>query len=226
MHFHTTTAEMSRFLCSPHTAVELSFVPSKRQYSGNPAALMQISCRAVGYMQCFYCTHDVKATKHTVLPPKGSRVQKSPHVLMAHVFHLAKLIRFCSQTVQSLPHSWSPTLVLWFYHMPLWFFWHIIMPYMLLLHMSFCPRCVFMFPFTHYHCSIESFTFSSNSDWETLILKLGSGGLPPALPPCVYFAASPPRSLSMTPGDDWVCCFHPWCRSDVTPSSTSISPSY
>lgn len=113
MHFHTTTAEMSRFLCSPHTTVELSFVPSKRQYSGNSAALMQISCRAVGYMQCFYCTHDVKATKHTVLPPKGSRVitwdmaQKSPHVLMAHVFHLAKLIRFCSQTVQSLPHSWG-----------------------------------------------------------------------------------------------------------------------
>lgn len=53
------------------------------------------------------------------------------------------------------------------------------------------------------------------SEWETLILKLGSGGLPPALSPCVYFAASPPRSLSMTPGDDWVCCFHPWCRSDV-----------
>lgn len=62
-----------------------------------------------------------------------------------------------------------------------------------------------------------------NSDCETLILKLGSGGLPPALPPCVYFAASPPRSLSMTPGDDG---FHPWCRSDVTHSSTSVSPSH
>ena len=41
-----------------------------------------------------------------------------------------------------------------------------------------------------------------NSGCETLILKLGSGGLPPALSPCVYFAASPPRFLSMTPGDD------------------------
>lgn len=40
-----------------------------------------------------------------------------------------------------------------------------------------------------------------NSGCET-ILKQGSGGLPPALSPCVYFAASPPRSLSMTPGDD------------------------
>lgn len=41
-----------------------------------------------------------------------------------------------------------------------------------------------------------------NSGCETVILKQGSGGLPPALSPCVYFAASPPRSLSMTPGDD------------------------
>lgn len=41
-----------------------------------------------------------------------------------------------------------------------------------------------------------------NSGCETLILKQGCGGLPPTLSPCVYFAASPPRSLSMTPGDD------------------------
>lgn len=41
-----------------------------------------------------------------------------------------------------------------------------------------------------------------DSACEPLILKLGFGGLPPALSPCVYFAASPPRSLSMTPGDD------------------------
>lgn len=39
--------------------------PPKSQYSANSAALMQTRCRAVGFLQCCYCTHYIKATRHT-----------------------------------------------------------------------------------------------------------------------------------------------------------------
>lgn len=91
----------------------------------------------------------------------------------------------------------------------------------------------FLFLLIFHPCSFWILLSSSvvvtdpNSDCETLILKLGSGGFASCIVSmCFYFAASPPRSLSMTPGDDWVRCFHPWCRSDVTPRSPPpLSPS-
>lgn len=106
----TQTSSM-HFICSPHTTVVFCS-PAESQYSANLAAGMQRRCRAEGYLQSCYSTHDIRATKHTVHPPKlschpisletRSRNHPPPHVLVTHVIHLAKLIRFCSPVLYIL----------------------------------------------------------------------------------------------------------------------------
>lgn len=116
----------SSFLTA-HNCCTLLFSPFKSQYSANPAALMQTWCRAVGFLQCCYCTH-ITATKDTVHPLKLSchtisvetrSRPRRPHVhwhqlYFCHrrnkvqtlcvrswycVFHLDKVIRCCSHFI-------------------------------------------------------------------------------------------------------------------------------
>lgn len=108
----------------------------------------------------------------------------------------------------------------WFFLVPIFTHYYalcVLSMYVLFCWLSFSLHCVFYFLFPlicHPILSASSSYYRSqqwlwNFDTKT---RLG-GGLPPALSPCVYFTASPPRSLSMTPGDDWVRCSHPWCLS-------------